>query len=260
MKKKLFTPHLIILILSFFVFSCSDSIEPIDSIVGENEEEVINEENSTDDSDDNSDDGNSNDDSNDDTSDDSDNTDDTSDDSSEDDTGNSDDSSGDDTGNNDDTSGDDTGGDDSMQATLVGNWRLVSATINNGQASTVFNGIPVSFPFTSTSQDEDVDITFQENPNIIQGMGQYTNVIEFTVLGNAFSEETTFDSPLTDGNWEMNNDELTISGSSQANGAFTITELTATSLILQTEFEETVPTADLELETTGVLVIELARN
>ena len=59
---------------------------------------------------------------------------------------------------------------------------------------------------------------------------------------------------------EMNNNELIISGGSQANGAFTITEFTATSLILQTEFEETVPADDLELDATGVLVIELARN
>ena len=256
MKKNVFQLTLLLALFSLLIYSCSDSIEPLDNT------DIVNEENSTDDTDDadDSDDGNSGDDTDDDTGD------------STDDNGNNDDSSGDDTDdntgdgddmNNDDTSDDDSTNDDSSDssATVVGSWRLVSATINDGEASTTFQGSPVTFAFTSTSRDEDVDITFQENPNVVQGMGQYTNVIRFTIVNIDFEEEATFDSPLTDGNWEMPNDnELIISGSSQANGTFTINELTANTLILQTEFEQTVPTDDLELDTTGVLVIELARN
>ncbi|MEO0900733.1 MAG: lipocalin family protein [Bacteroidota bacterium] len=254
MKKNVFQLTLLLALFSMIVFSCSDSIEPVDNI------DIVNEENSTDDGDD-SDDGNGGDDTNDDSGD------------STDDDGNNDDSSGDDTNddntgngddmNNDDTSDDDSTNDDSSDssATLVGSWRLVSATINDGEASTTFQGSPVTFSFTSTSQDEDVDITFQENPNVVQGVGQYTNVIQFTIFNIDFVEEATFDSPLTDGNWEMpNGNELIISDSSQANGTFTINELTANTLILQTDFEQTVPTDDLELDTTGVLVIELVRN
>ncbi|MEM9076654.1 MAG: lipocalin family protein [Bacteroidota bacterium] len=249
MKKNTFRLNLFLIFFGLLILSCSDSIEPLDDTIGQNEEEVVNEENSADDANDgdNSDDGNGGDDTNNDSGDSNGND------------GNDDSNSGDDT-SNDDTSGDDSSNDGSTDATIVGNWRLVSATINDGQASTVFNGLPVSFPFTSTSQDENVDIIFQENPNVISGMGQYTNIIQFTIIGNDFSEETTFDSPLTDGNWEMGNNELTISGSSQANGTFEITELTSNTLILQTDFEQTVPVDDLELDATGVLVIELARN
>ncbi|MEM9362264.1 MAG: lipocalin family protein [Bacteroidota bacterium] len=246
MKKNVFHLSLFLVLFSLFIFSCTDSIEPVDNT------DIVNEENSTDDVDgeDDSDDGNAGDDTNDDSGD------------STDGDGNNDDSSGDDM-NNDDTSDDDSTNDDSSDssAALVGSWRLVSATINDGEASTTFNGSPVTFSFTSTSQDEDVDITFQENPDVVQGMGQYTNVIRFTIVNIDFVEEATFDSPLTDGSWEMPNDnELIITGSSQANGTFTINELTANTMILQTDFEQTVPTDDLELDTTGVLVIELAPN
>ncbi|PRX55504.1 lipocalin family protein [Flagellimonas meridianipacifica] len=256
MKKNFIARPLLVILTSLLFIACSNDDGAIDSLIS-GDDEIVNEENSVDnDSDDDSD--NTDDGSNEDSSDDDSN-------NSDDNEGNNDDSSddgnmGQDDSNGDDDSNNDSSNDDSSEATLVGDWRLVSATVNDGQASTVFNGSTLSFPFTSTSQDEDVGISFQENPNVIQGMGQYTNVIEFSFLSLDFTEEATFDSPLTDGNWEMNNDELIISDSSEANGTFTITELTATTLILQIDFEETVPTDDFDLDATGVLVIELARN
>ncbi|WP_422859398.1 hypothetical protein ACOKFD_00155 [Flagellimonas sp. S174] len=251
MKKIDFTRSFLILVMGLFIVSCSNDDETIDSIIGE-DEEIVNEENSADDSEDNSDtteDGNE------------DSTDDDSSDSDDgDDDGNNDDSSNDDTEGEDSSNDNDSSNEDSSEAMLVGDWRLVSATVNDGQASTDFNGSTINFPFTSTSKDEDVNISFQENPNVIQGMGQYTNVIEFSFLSLNFTEEATFDSPLTNGSWEMINDELVISDNTQGNGTFVINELTANTLILQTDFEQTVPTNDFELDATGVLIIELARN
>ena len=143
---------------------------------------------------------------------------------------------------------------------LLGDWRLASARIDDGRASTLFNGAVITFPFSSTSQDENVDITFRESPNVIEGMGEYTNVISFTILSQTITEETPFESPLTDGSWEIVNDELVVSDSSTATSTFTIRELTADMLILETDFEQTVPTDDFELDVTGVLVIELSRS
>ena len=248
MKKNCIALTQLVLLTSLLFTACSNDDGALDSIV---EDGIVNEENSTDDSDEN-DDTSDNENSGDDTSGDSNNGGENNDDSSNDEGG--------DDSNNDGSSEDDTSNDGSTDIVITGEWRLVSAVVDDGQASTDFNGSTINFPFTSTSKDEDVNISFQENPNIIQGMGQYTNVIEFSFLNLNFTEEATFDSPLTDGNWEMNNDELIISDSSEANGSFTITELTATTLILQIDFEETVPTDDLELDATGVLVIELARN
>ena len=264
------------LLISLLVVSCSNNDEELDALIGDNEEQIVNEENSTEDDSD-SDDGNDTDDENesddssgDDSSDegnddDSTDGDDTNDDSSGDDTGDNntdnDTGDGDDTNNDEDTNNDgDTNNDDSSNATLLGNWRLVSARIDDGRASTLFNGAVITFPFSSTSQDENVDIAFRENPNIIEGAGDYTNVISFTILSQTITEETPFESPLTDGSWEMVNDELVISDSSEANGTFLIRELSADSLILETDFEQTVPTDDFELDVTGVLVIELSRS
>ncbi len=234
--------------MGLFIVSCSNDDETIDSILGE-DEEIVNEENSADDSDET-----------DDTSNNENSEDDSSDSDDGDDDGNNDDSSDDDTEGEDSSNDNDSSNEDSSEAMLVGDWRLVRATVNDGQASTVFNGSTINFPFTSTSKDEDVDISFQENPNIIQGMGQYTNVIEFSFLSLNFTEEATFDSPLTNGSWEMINDELVIGDNTQGNGTFVINELTANTLILQTDFEQTVPTNDFELDANGVLIIELARN
>ncbi|WP_435625162.1 hypothetical protein [Flagellimonas sp.] len=271
MKKIFFAQPLFVLLISLLVLSCSNNDDEIDSLIGNNEEQIVNEENSTDDdsnsdSEDDSDDGeDSDDDSTDDnTSDDTDgdnNSDDSSDDDSGDDNNDNDSNGGDDT-NNDDTNNDDgdTNNDDSSNAMLLGDWRLASAGIDDGRASTLFNGVVISFPFSSTSQDENVDVTFRENPNVIEGMGEYTNVISFTILSQTITEETPFESPLTDGNWEMVNDELVLSDSSSATSNFTIRELTADTLILETDFEQTVPTDDFELDVTGVLVIELSRN
>lgn len=235
--------------------SCSSDSEPFDSA---NEE--INEETSTEDETDQG----STDDTNDGSS--EENTDDDSpnndtDTSGEDDTSDDGSMNGDQGDSDGDNMDDDSAADNGTQTTLLtGNWRLVSAMVENGEASTTFNNAVVTFPFSSSSKEENVDITFQENPNIIQGMGQYTNVLEFTIINQSFTEETTFNSPLTNGNWEIMDNQLIISGSDQTDGAFTVVQLTSNTATLQTEFEETVPTEDFELDVTGVLVIELARN
>ncbi|MEM7485431.1 MAG: hypothetical protein AAF348_09500 [Bacteroidota bacterium] len=261
---------LFLLILS--TGSCSDSFEASDVLVNEiNEENSVDEESgedtATDGDDEKSDEDETTDETGDSTNDETgdentgdENTgDQTGDETTGDETG--DETTGDETGdeNTGDETGDENTGDENTASAIVGNWELVSATINNGQGSTnVENFGVVSFPFSASSKDENAQITFSENPNEVNGTGQYTIIITYTLFSQEFTDESNLESPITNGTWEQSNDDLTITGGDEnIPGDFNIKELTANKMVLEVAFDRTIPVGELEVDATGTLVITL---
>ncbi|MBS9463750.1 hypothetical protein KIM67_15125 [Flagellimonas sp. 389] len=236
--------------------SCGDNFEPSDILVEEiNEENSVDEENDGDTTNDDESDGEKNEE--------DENTDDTGD-STNDETGDEnteDENTGDQTG--DETTGDETGdentGDENTASAIVGNWELVSATINNGQGSTnVENFGVVSFPFSASSKDEDAQITFSENPNEVNGTGEYTIIISYTLFNQEFTDESNLESPITNGTWQQSNNDLIITGGDEnVPGDFIINELTTSRMVLEVAFDRTIPVGELEVDATGTLVITL---
>ncbi len=288
--------NIVALFLCLFVLSissCSDSFEPSDILIDETNEELSvddddtssdddsndDEDNSSDDdsdedrddsSDDDSNDGeeenddeSTEDDSGDDeeengdgSSDDDDSTGDESDDENTDDQTDDETDEGDETDDGDNTDDDDTN--DDAQPLIIGSWELVSATIADGRASTmVQNAGVVEFSFISSSKDENAQITFSGNPNTVNGSGQYTNVISYTLFGQAFTDESFLESPITNGTWQLENNNLTINGDEDVPSDYTIVELTANRMVLEVVFDRTIPVGELNVDATGTLVIVL---
>nr|WP_299341950.1 lipocalin family protein [Allomuricauda sp.] len=229
------------LLIGLFVslLSCEGSIEPI----GDIENEV----NNLDDDDSGNESGNQDDDNTDDTDDDG---------SGDNDSGN--DGSGDDT--NDDGNGNN-GDDDNPNDTssILGEWNLVSAEIENGQASTVFNGTDIDFPFSATSKDEDAQVLFSETPDEVNGSGQFTSVISFTLFSQTFTEETIIESPITNGSYETNGSSLTIVDNEGISSEFSINEFSNNTLIVETSFTRSIVLDGLDVDTNGVLILEFTR-
>ncbi|QLG46409.1 hypothetical protein [Costertonia aggregata] len=144
---------------------------------------------------------------------------------------------------------------------IVGIWSLTDATISNGQASTLFEGQTVSFAYSSTSENENASVTFTENPNELTGMGEYTNVINFSLFGNDYSDVTVVPSPLNNGNWQIINDddELLVSGDENSNGSYRIIELTDTSMVLEKDIDQPIFAGGVNLDVTGTLTLTFSR-
>ncbi|UII76374.1 hypothetical protein LV716_00870 [Flagellimonas sp. HMM57] len=256
-------PGIFLFFLILLTAACNDNFETSDVLINEiNEENSIDEENgeetATDGDGEKNEEGGNTDETGDSTNDETgDET--TGDENTEDQT--EDENTGDETG--DETTGDETGdentGDENTASAIVGNWELVSATINDGQGSTnVENFGVVSFPFSASSKDENAQITFSENPNVVNGTGQYTIIVTYTIAGSEITDESSLESPITNGTWQQSNNDLTITGGDEnIPGDFTINELTDNRMVLEVPFDRTIPVGELEVDATGTLVITL---
>lgn len=143
---------------------------------------------------------------------------------------------------------------------LVGTWVLVSATINDGTATTVVANQTYSLSYTASSTNENSQATFSENPNEIVSNGDYTTIINFNFLGTDYSETLTSASPLTTGDWNVENDELQLSANEIVDGNYEIVTLTDSSLILKTPINRVIRTGGVDLDTKGTLVITLSKQ
>lgn len=93
---------------------------------------------------------------------------------------------------------------------LIGTWKVVSVTSENGKISGTFNNIPISSEFSATGKDYTMLITFSDNPKKISSTGGFTLISELKVLTQTQSFEQKIDSiPATNGIWKVENNTLT---------------------------------------------------
>lgn len=146
-------------------------------------------------------------------------------------------------------------------APIIGNWILVNAYIENGTATTVVQGVTLNIEYTSTSSNENVTVTFTENPNEVTSTGTYTANIEFTVLGTQYTDEITSETPLTGGSWTIDDSFLSISTDNpETDGEYEIIEYTNSSLVLKSTINRNVYAGGADLDTTGDLILTFSKE
>ncbi|MCL5245980.1 MSCRAMM family adhesin SdrC [Cellulophaga sp. 20_2_10] len=147
-----------------------------------------------------------------------------------------------------------------VKSPILGTWTLVSATIDNGTASTVVNNKTYPLEYTASSENENSEATFTDNPDKIVSSGEYNTVIQFNFLGTDYTETITSESPLSSGDWSINNNTLQLNSNEIVDGNYTIISLTETSLVLQTEVNRVIQTGGVDLDTKGTLVITMVKQ
>ena len=147
-----------------------------------------------------------------------------------------------------------------VKSPLLGTWALVSAKIDNGTATTVVNNQTYPLEYTANSTNENSTATFAENPNTIISTGEYITVINFSFLGTDYTETITSESPLSSGDWSLDNDTLKLDANDTVNGTYKVISLTDETLVLQTEVNRIVTTGGVDLDTKGTLVITLNKE
>ncbi|PKB43764.1 hypothetical protein AX016_1974 [Cellulophaga sp. RHA19] len=147
-----------------------------------------------------------------------------------------------------------------VKSPLLGTWVLVSATIDNGTASTVVNNQTYPLEYTAKSTNETSTATFTEDPNKIVSTGEYTTLINFSFLGTDYTETITSESPLSSGDWSFDDDTLQLDANDTVNGTYKVISLTNENLVLQTEVNRIVTTGGVDLDTKGTLVITLSKE
>jgi len=142
----------------------------------------------------------------------------------------------------------------------IGTWLLTSAIINNGIATTTVSDMDLEIPFTSTSENENAQITLSGSPNKIVSTGTYKTILKYTVLGKNHEEVIPLTSPLESGSWKIVDSELIVDANKVTNGNYKILELTKTTLKLETEVNRVVTAGGADLNTKGTLVITFKRK
>ena len=122
---------------------------------------------------------------------------------------------------------------------LVGTWSLIEEG-QQGSISTTLSGIPVSGTITSVGKDLNTQMTFTENSNNFTATGSYTDVINFSVVGQSLAQqEVTI--PISDfinqGSWSLDQGILTIT-QNNVQKEVRISELTASSLKIEIDIED----------------------
>lgn len=148
---------------------------------------------------------------------------------------------------------------DSESNPLVGNWILKSATIDNGSGSTVYNNNTYSLEYTATSTNENVQVTFTDNPNKVVSSGSYEMVINFSFLGKDYSENITSETPFTSGDWEVSDNKLTLAANDTVDGNYEVIEQSETKLVLKAEVDRVVQAGGVDMDTKGTLFITLEK-
>ena len=87
--------------------------------------------------------------------------------------------------NDDDSSIIDT---NAMAEDLIGTWNLTEESQNGKVTTELIVGIPVSGTVTSFGKNLNTQFIFNENPNIYEATGGYTDVIKIAVAGQTLAE------------------------------------------------------------------------
>ena len=150
-------------------------------------------------------------------------------------------------------------------ANLLGDWNLVDINSENGEATITEDGVTITVDFELSSENEDLQITFDESPNVVSSEGSFTQVTTISTLGQTEVEETLIEGVFLDGNWILEGDQLTINSENEFNDdfdfvpTFEITRLSDTILEIRQDLNQQLTFSDNNLETNGILILTFQR-
>lgn len=150
--------------------------------------------------------------------------------------------------------------DDSIQITgdIAGIWNAVSVDYT-GTTVTEASGVSITADYVGEGYDVDFTLTISEDPNVIEGEGEYSIELTTTVQGQTFTQFEEDLELLDDpGSWTMSGDTLTMIADGVATD-FTITELTESSLIIEATEEEDFSQSGTSITTTINIVLVFTR-
>lgn len=127
-----------------------------------------------------------------------------------------------------------------MAEDLIGTWNLTEESQNGKVTTELIVGIPVSGIVTSVGKNLNAQFIFNENPNIYEASGGYTDVIKIAVAGQTLAEgdlEVPISNLIDQGSWSLNQGVLTLSHNG-IEQKVNIIELTTTTLIIELDIEE----------------------
>ena len=116
---------------------------------------------------------------------------------------------------------------------LLGTWTLTEES-QEGVASIILQGVPLTGSITSTSKDLDASITFSENPSVLTVVGSYTEIItaSFATLTRTEEIPVVLNNELSQGTWSLSQGVITLSGGNEVQ-EINIIELTGTTLKIE---------------------------
>ncbi len=127
-------------------------------------------------------------------------------------------------------SNDDDSNNNTSEDSILGTWNGTSV-MYTGTSEVTANGITITSNFEGVGYDYNFTVTFNENPNEVTSEGSYSIELTTTVQGQTITQNIENLNFSEVGEWELNNDELTVTNNGEASTA-TIVELSETSLIL----------------------------
>ncbi len=116
---------------------------------------------------------------------------------------------------------------------LIGTWNLIEES-QEGVASVILQGLPLTGTITSVSKDLNATITFSENPSVLTATGSYTETITATFATLTRTEEipVLLNNELSQGAWSLNQGVISLSGGNEMQ-AINIVELTGSTLKIE---------------------------
>ena len=142
---------------------------------------------------------------------------------------------------------------------IAGVWNLTDGVINDGTGTTVYLAQTFNLTYTATTSDENVQVQFSENPDMVTSTGTYTMLLNFNFLGTDYQDTLTSESPFSNGDWSINGNTLTIDANTTVNGSYDIIELTENTLIISTPIDREVPAGGLNLNVQGTLILTFTK-
>lgn len=147
----------------------------------------------------------------------------------------------------------------SVSSPIVGVWNLTDASIANGTGTTVFLGITYNLAYTAKSNNENVRVTFTENPNNVTSVGNYQMLLTFNFLGRNYEETLNSESPFNNGAWVLNNNQLTITANNVVNGVYDISFINQNTITVSVPVNRDVPAGGVIIAAKGTLVMTFSK-
>lgn len=146
-------------------------------------------------------------------------------------------------------------------ADLVGTWSMTSLDYD-GTSSTTFQGTTTSIDFIGEGTNIDYTLTFDENPNNFDASGSYDIELTTDFMGQTTTQTESVEDANSTGTWSRDGNTLSFDGvlvslgdmapmtGDTENNDITISELTATTLVLTQDVMQVESQDGFEVEVT----------
>lgn len=121
---------------------------------------------------------------------------------------------------------------------IVGVWRGTGVNYE-GTSTTTMQGQSFAADYVGVAYDINYTLAFSENPNKVVSEGNYSIELTTTYMGQTTTQNITGLDFLSDGDWTLNGDILSITVDNETQNA-TIIELTPNKLVLEANESTTV--------------------